>query len=85
MIGLALGDEERMLKAGAKIDPSFWEDGAPDASGQIKPLAGSLFAGHNPRNEASRKLLTGLGFVYLRDEFYAPTGLYHPSYELKKE
>ena len=84
VIGLALGDEERMLKAGAKIDPSFWEDGTQGASCLTKPLAGSLFAGHNPCNKASRKLLTGLGFVYLRDEFYAPTGLYHPSYELKK-
>ena len=39
-----------------------------------------LFAGHNPKNEASRKTLKKLGFIYTHDEFYAPTGLMHPSY-----
>ena len=28
------------------------------------------------------KVLQKLGFVYVSDEFYEPTGLYHPSYEL---
>jgi len=44
--------------------------------------AKALFAGHNPRNEASRGLLGKLGFVYIRDEFYPPTGLMHPLYRL---
>lgn len=39
-----------------------------------------LFAGHNPRNVNSKKLLLKLGFIYTHDEFYAPTGLMHPSY-----
>ena len=39
-----------------------------------------LFAGHNPKNESSRHLLTKLGFKYTHDEFYKPTGLNHPSY-----
>ena len=39
-----------------------------------------LFAGHNPKNTASRHLLQKLGFCYTHDEFYAPTGLQHPSY-----
>ncbi|HUV51221.1 MAG TPA: GNAT family protein, partial [Anaerolineae bacterium] len=39
-----------------------------------------LFAGHNPKNEASRHLLEKLGFRYSHDEYYAPTGLNHPSY-----
>jgi ribosomal-protein-alanine N-acetyltransferase len=42
----------------------------------------AIFAGHNPYNAASRGLLTRLGFVYTHDEFYAPTGLQHPSYLL---
>lgn len=25
-----------------------------------------------------------LGFTYIMDEFYEPTGLHHPSYELKR-
>jgi RimJ/RimL family protein N-acetyltransferase len=43
----------------------------------------SLFAGHNPNNTASRHLLGQLGFRYTHDEFYSPTGLNHPSYEMK--
>ena len=42
--------------------------------------AHGLFAGHNPQNTASRHLLRKLGFRYTHDEFYAPTGLQHPSY-----
>lgn len=44
--------------------------------------AAALFAGHHPHNKASQKVLQKLGFTYLADEFYAPTGLYHPSYQL---
>lgn len=42
-----------------------------------------LFAGHNPKNLASAAVLTKLGFHRVEDQFYAPTGLYHPSYELQ--
>jgi RimJ/RimL family protein N-acetyltransferase len=45
--------------------------------------AKALFAGHNPINEASRHLLKQLRFRYTHDEFYPPTGLDHPSYEMK--
>jgi RimJ/RimL family protein N-acetyltransferase len=41
-----------------------------------------LFAGYNPKNEASRHLLLKLGFEYTHDEYYEPTGLMHPSYLL---
>ncbi len=47
--------------------------------------ATALFAGHNPNNQASRFLLTKLGFKFWREEFYEPTGLMHPSYLLKAE
>jgi ribosomal-protein-alanine N-acetyltransferase len=40
----------------------------------------ALFAGHNPQNTVSGKLLEKLGFHYTHDEFYEPTGLNHPSY-----
>ncbi|MCF7616684.1 GNAT family N-acetyltransferase [Bacillus sonorensis] len=46
--------------------------------------ANKLFAGHHPQNSASRKLLERLGFQYTHDEYYPPTGLHHPSYELKQ-
>ena len=39
---------------------------------------------HYLKNEsaASSKVLHKLGFHYIGDEFYEPTGLNHPSYEL---
>ena len=44
----------------------------------------SVFAGHNPHNTASPKLLEKLGFSPIGEEFYPPTGLYHPSYRLQR-
>lgn len=44
--------------------------------------ADKLYAGHHPENEASKKLLTKLGFKFIGNNFYEPTGLFHPSYEL---
>jgi [ribosomal protein S5]-alanine N-acetyltransferase len=46
--------------------------------------AKGLFAGHNPANEASGRLLGKLGFQYTHDEYYPPTGLNHPSYLLMR-
>jgi RimJ/RimL family protein N-acetyltransferase len=46
--------------------------------------ARALFAGHNPANEASRALLTRLGFVHTHGELYPATGLQHPSYRLER-
>ena len=43
--------------------------------------AKEIFAGHNPNNVNSRKVLEKLGFQYIGDEFYEPTGLCHPSYK----
>lgn len=42
-----------------------------------------LYAGHHPQNAASKKLLTKLGFQYIGKNYYEPTGLYHPSYQLR--
>ncbi len=44
--------------------------------------AKKLYAGHHPQNRASEKLLLKLGFQSIGREFYTPTGLYHPLYEL---
>jgi RimJ/RimL family protein N-acetyltransferase len=46
--------------------------------------ASALFAGHHPRNDASRAALGKLGFRYTGDELYAATGLLHPSYRLER-
>jgi RimJ/RimL family protein N-acetyltransferase len=43
-----------------------------------------LFAGHHPDNASSGELLRKLGFTHTHDELYEPTGLRHPSYELRR-
>lgn len=81
---------ENGYEIGFHLRPEFWGKGyAKEAAGAVIDYAftvlkaDKLFAGHNPNNTASRKLLNALGFVYTGDEFYEPTGQYHPSYELK--
>lgn len=81
---------ETMYEIGFHLRPDFWRQGyaVEAATAAINYAftelrADGLFAGHNPKNIASKHVLGKLGFQYIRDEFYAPTGLYHPSYELK--
>lgn len=75
---------------GVHLRPEFWGRGyAKEAARAVIDYgftvlkAHKLFAGHNPRNTKSQELLSKLGFVYIGEEFYEPTGLYHPSYELE--
>lgn len=74
---------------GFHLCPEFWGKGyAVEAANAVIKYAFTvlgakkLFAGHNPNNATSEKFLNKLGFTYIGDEFYAPTKLYHPSYEL---
>lgn len=80
-----------ICEIGFHLRPEFWRRGfAVEAATAAIDYAFNelhaegLFAGHNPKNIASSKVLAKLNFKYIRDEFYAPTGLYHPSYELRK-
>ena len=43
-----------------------------------------IYAGHNPKNIASKNLLLKIGFKYLYDNYYEPTGLMHPWYVISK-
>ena len=43
-----------------------------------------LMAGHHPDNHPSQALLVKLGFCYLRDAYYPPTGRNHPTYQLTR-
>lgn len=77
---------------GFHLLPAFWGRGyaAESARAVIGYAftvlkAEKLFAGHNPHNRKSQKLLNRLGFTYIGDEFYEPTGLNHPSYELRAD
>jgi RimJ/RimL family protein N-acetyltransferase len=83
---------ERVYELGVHLRTAYWGQGyaAEAARGVIAYAfdrlgAAGLFAGHNPSNEASRHLLTKLGFRYTHDEFYPPTGRHHPSYLLRRE
>jgi RimJ/RimL family protein N-acetyltransferase len=39
-----------------------------------------VYAGHHPDNRASERILKKLGFEFIDNVFYKPTGLMHPSY-----
>jgi RimJ/RimL family protein N-acetyltransferase len=89
--GLRPYDASRnILEIGFHIRSKHWRKGyASEAARALMDYAfvslkvTGLFAGHNPKNLGSRNLLIKLGFNYTHDEFYAPTGLEHPSYLLK--
>lgn len=80
------------LELGFHLRPSFWGQGLATEAARAAALYAfdvlgteKLFAGHNPSNTASARVLGKIGFRYVKDEFYAPTGLYHPSYELTRK
>lgn len=50
-----------------------------------KQAFASLIAGHHPENQASRRALLGLGFLYSHDELYPPTGQMEPCYLLRMD
>jgi ribosomal-protein-alanine N-acetyltransferase len=82
--------EEKVYELGCHLRSALWGRGyAQEASSAVIAYAfgalgaAALVAGHNPANEASRRALLRLGFVYTHDEYYAPTGLYHPTYVLR--
>lgn len=84
--------ESKIYEAGVHLLPEFWGSGI--ASEVMKRVieyafddlkASNVFAGHNPNNTASKKMLTKIGFHFVKEEFYEPTGLMHPSYLYKEE
>ncbi|PKK82012.1 MAG: GNAT family N-acetyltransferase [candidate division Zixibacteria bacterium HGW-Zixibacteria-1] len=81
--------DERIYEIGVHLKPEYQGMGlAQEAVLAVMDYAfnslsaAGLFAGHNPSNEASRRLLKKLRFRYTHDEFYPPTGLNHPSYTI---
>ena len=84
--------KDGVLEMGIHISARHWRKGyATEASRAVMTYAfdtlrcRALFAGHNPKNQASQNLLKKLGFLYTHDEFYEPTGLKHPSYLMTRE
>lgn len=81
--------EQHTYEIGFHLRKKYWGQGyAYEAATVViqhafKELnAAKIYAGHHPQNIGSKKLLTKLGFQYIGDNFYEPTGLYHPSYEM---
>jgi RimJ/RimL family protein N-acetyltransferase len=81
--------DQQIYEIGFHIRSNKWRRGyAREAAHAIIDYAfntlkaKALFAGHNPKNAASRCLLKQLCFHYTHDEYYPPTGLNHPSYLL---
>ncbi len=83
------GSLRNSYEIGFHLRKEYWGKGYAKEAAQAvidhcftKLSAQKLFAGHHPQNIASKKLLTHLGFYCIGDNYYEPTGLYHPSYEL---
>lgn len=74
---------------GFHLLPEYWGKGIATEVGEAAKNyaftvlgAINLFAGHHPDNHGSKRTLEKLGFHYLKDVFYKPTGLYHPFYQI---
>jgi ribosomal-protein-alanine N-acetyltransferase len=85
------GANPKVFEMGVHLTKEHWHSGnATEACSAVIEYAFHvlqadwLFAGHNPQNLASKRLLERLGFHYLKDEYYPPTGLIHPSYRLDR-
>ena len=81
-----------IYEIGFHIRSNHWQHGyAREAAAAVINFAfgtlsvKALFAGHNPQNKVSRHILEQLGFRYSHAEYYAPTGLNHPSYFLQAD
>lgn len=86
------GSKQGVYEIGFHLRKEYWVNGyAYEAARAVIQYtfsvlnAKKLHAGHHPDNEASKRLLEKLGFMYIRDEFYEPTGLYHPSYVMQRK
>ncbi len=82
--------DKSIYEIGFHIMNSHWGKGYAKEAAQTvidyafnELLIKKLFAGHNPSNTTSKTMLEKLKFKYIGDQFYGPTGLYHPSYELE--
>lgn len=78
-----------VLELGIHLRPEFWGRGLATEAARVVITyafgtlgATALFAGHHPANQDSRRVVQRLGFRYVGDELYEPTGLEHPSYLL---
>jgi RimJ/RimL family protein N-acetyltransferase len=83
--------EDQMFELGYHFLPQFWGKGlATEAAQAAVSYAfdalglAILYAGHHPGNLVSKHILEKLGFRFLRDEIYPPTGHLNPLYSLAR-
>ncbi|WP_278245234.1 GNAT family N-acetyltransferase [Clostridium sulfidigenes] len=83
--------KQHSYEIGFHLRKRYWGQGyAHEAAKTVinycfsKLNADKLFAGHHPQNVGSKKLLVRLGFEYIGDNFYEPTGLYLWNLETEK-
>ncbi len=80
------GQDGSIYELGFHLRKEYWHKGyAFEAAAMIEYAFSVLHtkelkAGHNPQNISSKHVLLKLGFQYEKDEYYEPTGLYHPLY-----
>ena len=83
------GDEKLVYEIGCHLRKKYWGKGYASEAVQAVIQYGSsilkatkICLGHHPKNAVSKKMALKFGFQYIGDEFYEPTRLYHPTYEL---
>jgi ribosomal-protein-alanine N-acetyltransferase len=81
--------KEGVLELGFHLLPTFWQRGLSEEAARAvltyawpQLIPRSILAGHDPDNQASRRVLEKLGFVFTGNELYAPTGRLHLCYHL---
>lgn len=79
-----------VYELGYHLRPKFWHQGiATESAQQVIQFAREqlpatkLIAGHKPGNLASQHVIEKLGFTYIGDVMYPPTGIASRTYELK--
>jgi ribosomal-protein-alanine N-acetyltransferase len=84
-------EKQQVYELGYYVRRAFWGQGL--AKEAAKAVVGhafgtlgfeALFAGHDPLNEASRRVLLSVGFSSAGWEVYPPTGILEPTYRLLK-
>lgn len=82
-------DQLNVLETGCHLCKNYWGKGfASEATKRVLEYAFNelkikmVVAGHNPNSIRPKITLTKLGFSYIRDEYYEPTGINHPLYQI---
>ena len=77
---------------GFHLIPAYWgKDLAREAARRVIQHGfenldlGYILAGHHPEHQAVQHLLPTLGFEFVHDELYPPTGLLHRLYKLRRD